>query len=92
MTIERTELKGLARILGILLIWMSLGWAMFPTLMEDVAIAANETLDMQEVELFSTIMLAACLIIGIILLAYGYIGRRKTSSAHDTGMQAPKGQ
>jgi len=76
MTLEREELKGLARILGILSIWMSAGWAVFPTLMQDISIAAGEIIDMREVELFSMIVAPTCLILGIILLAYGFLGRK----------------
>jgi hypothetical protein len=76
MSVKKRELKGLARILGVLTLWMSLGWALYPLLMKDIGTSVGEAINMQEVELFSTIMLAACLVIGMILLVYGFIGRR----------------
>jgi hypothetical protein len=78
--VNKTELKGLARIIGPLSIWMSLGWALHPYLIEKIALSMGETLVMSEVELFSMIMFIACLVVGIILLAYGFIGRRASQA------------
>ena len=80
MEIVRRELKGLARILGPLALWMSLGWALFPTLMQDISIAAGESINMQEVELFSMIMFTVCLALGLIFTVFGYINRFGTKA------------
>ena len=85
-------MKGLARILGTLSLWMALGFALFPTLYEKLYTAAGETMDTTAVELYAMIMVPTWLVIGIILLAYGSIGRRKARSSYDPGPQAPKDQ
>jgi hypothetical protein len=78
MEIQRKELKGLARLLGTLSLWMALGFALFPTLFEKVYTAAGEVKDITEVELYAMVMAPTCLVIGIILLVYGFVNRNTT--------------
>ena len=67
--------RGLAKILGPLLLWMAAGWAAFPYLMGRITIAVGETMDTAEVRLFSYLMTAACAIIGAAFIIYGYSGK-----------------
>ena len=44
--------KGLAKILGPLLLLMIVGWATYPMLMEKISLAMGETVNIADIELF----------------------------------------
>ena len=67
--------KGLAKILGPLLLWMIAGWAAYPPLLEKISLAMDETVNIADIQLFSYFMMAACTISGIIFTIYGYSGK-----------------
>ena len=67
--------KGLAKIIGPLLLLMIAGWAAYPPLMEKLSLAIGETVDIGEIQLLSNIMMLVCAISGIIFTIYGYTGK-----------------
>ena len=75
MELPKGTYKGLAKILGPLLLWMIAGWAAYPPLLEKISLAIGETVVMGEVQLLSNFMMAVCAITGIIFIIYGYTGK-----------------
>ena len=74
MALPKGALRPLAKVAGPVLLWMSAGWAAYPTMIERISEAMGESVDMPEVRLFSTAMTACCMICGILLILYGFIG------------------
>lgn len=72
---EKGAFKGLAKIIGILSLWMSIGWALYPYLIEYIALEMGETIAMNEIWPFSIAMFVVCLVAGCALTAYGFIGK-----------------
>ncbi len=68
--------KPLAKIVGPVTLWMSGGWLLYPVLVEDIYVAIGETVDVEEVRLFSYIMVAVCIGVGLLLMAYGFTGQK----------------
>ncbi len=75
MELPKGTYKGLAKILGPLLLWMVAGWAAYPPLVENIYLAMGEAVDIGEIQLLSHIMIGACAIAGIIFIIYGYTGK-----------------
>jgi hypothetical protein len=74
MDLPKGTFKGLAKVVAPVCLWMAAGWAAYPTVMDRLTREMGETVDIAEVRLFSMFMLAGCLIAGIALAVYGYIG------------------
>ncbi|MCK5024158.1 MAG: hypothetical protein KAR56_00910 [Thermoplasmata archaeon] len=75
MKLPKGTYKGLAKILGPLLLWMIAGWAAYPPLLDKISLAMGETVDIDEIKLLSYIMMTACAMAGIIFIIYGYTGK-----------------
>lgn len=76
MVLPKGALKPLARVVGPLSLWMAAGWAAYPAMITEITLQMDGTIDTAEVEIFSKFMVAACAIIGIGLIVYGFIGRQ----------------
>ncbi len=76
MELPKGTMTGLMKVLAPLLMWMSVGWFAYPYLIGDIASAAGETIDMDELKLFSFIMAGVCLGLGIMFLALGFGGKK----------------
>ncbi len=75
MELPKGTYKGLAKILGPLLLWMIAGWAAYPPLMEKISLAMGETVNITDIQLLSYAMMTACAISGIFFIIYGYTGK-----------------
>jgi len=80
MELPKGTYRGLAKLLGPLLLWMTAGWAMYPYLIEKISSSMGEAIDTGEVQLFSYFMIAACAISGIAFLVYGHSGKEVPDS------------
>ena len=75
MELPKGTYKGLAKILGPLLLWMIAGWAAYPPLMEKISLAMGETVNIADIQILSYAMMVVCAITGIIFIIYGYAGK-----------------
>ena len=76
MMAEKSAFKGLARMLGPLWFWMAAGWALYPTMMKIIYDDVGEFMDMAEVRSFSLGMVVLSLVLGVISLVYGHMGKQ----------------
>jgi Na+/proline symporter len=75
MALPKGTFKGLSRVLAPLSFWMAAGWAAYPYIIVRIMDDVGESIDADEVRLFSMAMVAACIGIGIALGVYGFTGK-----------------
>ena len=75
MTLPKGTMTGSLKVLAPLLIWMSIGWFSYPYLIKDIADAAGESMNIEEVRTFSLIMTGVCLSLGILFGIMGFRGK-----------------
>ena len=80
--------KGLARVVGPLCLWMIAGWALYPSFIDRITVMAGESVIIEEIQMLSYAMIAACAAAGIFLIIYGYTGPAPADAEIDALEQA----
>ena len=70
MKLPKGTFRALAMVIGPLLLLMSVGWFLYPSSIHNMTSSLDEIIDYAEIELFSNIMAAASIILGLILIVY----------------------